>query len=381
MCADRSAPSFNLVTTLKQFETLKEDWTRLYDKHGQGIQLFQDYNWIFHWLKNFNGAETSLTIVTGVLNDELVMVIPLVLKRPAGLRVLEWAGSPVSQYGDILMKPEANNMHWITEGFKFISNKIKPDLYHLRKTRFDSTVFPLLENIEATVLEEMAAPYIEIRGAENFTEFNKRYSQRSRKSKRRHRRKLEEHGETDFAIHKNGPEAANIIAEALKQKRQWLKDNHIYSIAFQTDGIESFWNSVATDQSNPVNLRTSHLMVADQTAAIEVGLIAKNRYGAHIGSYNREFIQHSPGSLQMQDTIAALIKEGIETIDLFAPADTYKIEWTDLSTPVYDIAYPATLKGRAYSSLYLQCIRPALKLLAPTVLLIKNIFTSNKFKT
>ena len=54
-------------------------------------------------------------------------------------------------------------------------------------------------------------------------------------------------------------------------------------------------------------------------------------------------------------------------IDLFAPEDKYKLEWTDLSTPVYDFAYPVTLTGKAYQRLYLQLIRPFLKRIAPSI--------------
>ncbi len=374
MCAQISAPSFTLLSSLQEFESLQSDWVKLFEEHGQGTQLFQTFNWNWHWLNHFTQAQSSLRIIAGYVDEELVLLVPLVLKRPLGLKVLEWMGAPVSQYGDILIKPDPSNLHWLTEAFKFIGNTIRPDLFYLRKTRFDATITPLIENTDAKIIEETVAPYIEIRGAENFTEFNKRYSQRSRKSKRRHRRKLEEHGPVEFGFFSEGDDALNTTSKALKLKRQWLKENGIFSAGFSTTEIDNFFKAVAKKNSHPVNLRASNLSVSGNPAAIEIGLIGKQRYGAHIGTYNKEFIQHSPGSLQMQDTISKLIDEQIEIVDLFAPADPYKFEWTDLSTPVYDFAYPVTFIGKIYQSLYLQQIRPALKRIIPKLKKAVNIF-------
>lgn len=69
----------------------------------------------------------------------------------------------------------------------------------------------------------------------------------------------------------------------------------------------------------------------------------------------------------MQDTIAALIEKGVKVIDLFAPGDKYKYEWTDLSVPVYDFAYSTSLKGKIYEEAFLKRARPALKSAVQTV--------------
>lgn len=367
MNGQTAAPRFAIVSTLDDFDALKEDWTKLYENHGKDTQLFQTYNWNWHWLHQFKDNRPDIQILTGYIDDELVLVIPLILTRPLGIKILQWMGAPVSQYGDILIKNDANNLKWLQKAFTHLNNTIKPDLYYLRKTRFDAPITPMLESYGASVIEEMAAPYIELHGAENFNEFNKRYSQRSRKSKRRHRRKLEEQGEVQFNIFKESKEATRASLLAINLKRQWLKKLDIFSPAFQGHTIERFFESAASSETHPVNIRASELCVDDRPAAIEIGIVAKNRYGAHLGAYNEAFIQHSPGSLQMQDTIAALIDEGIVTIDLFAPGDSYKFEWTDQSTPVFDFAYPLTIKGNIYQYLYLQLLRPGLKRASPYV--------------
>lgn len=191
-------PTFSIITTISEFNELQEEWNTLFETHASGTQLFQTYNWIWHWINQFENNPKDIKILTGYIDEKLVLLAPLVQEKKLGLKILKWVGEPVSQYGDILIAENPQNLQWLKAGFNYLNDTLKPDLFYLRKTRFDAAITPLLEMYNATILEETAAPYIEILGDKDFTEFNKRYSQRSRKAKRRHRRKLEEKGPLTF---------------------------------------------------------------------------------------------------------------------------------------------------------------------------------------
>ena len=358
---DNDTLSFNIIQTKQGFEGLEEGWNQLFEESGRPSQLFQTYNWIWHWIDQFPTPPQNLVILTGHQNNELVLIAPLVLTKKAGIKTLQWIGEPVSQYGDIVIKNDGNNLQWLQQGFSFLTKSLKPDLFYLRKTRFDATITPLLENYGATVLVETQAPYIEMLGAKTFAEFNKRYSQRSRKSKRRHRRKLEEHGSLSFDFFKEGAQAELAAQQAIDLKRQWLKSIGLVSPAFQGAILDRFFKRAACSETHPTGLRVSQLCVDERPAAIEIGIQNNSYYGAHLGAYDPDFIAHSPGSLQMQDTISALIDEGVEIIDLFAPGDPYKFEWTQQSVPVYDFSFPLSIKGHIYEKMYLKRARPWLK--------------------
>ncbi len=354
-------PTFSIIQTAKEFDQLKDNWNNLFEAHGTGTQLFQTYNWIWHWINQFEFSPRNMVILTGRIDDELVLVAPLILENKFGLKLLKWIGEPVSQYGDILIQENPQNLQWLKAGFNYLNETVKPDLFHLRKTRFDAAITPLLEMYNATILEETTAPYIEVRGDENFTEFNKRYSQRSRKAKRRHRRKLEEKGPLSFNIFDEGKEANRAANHAINLKRDWLKATKTISPAFSSSLIDKFFDAATKENNHSANIKVSELCVDNHPAAIEIGILVKDYYGAHLGVYDPSYIAHSPGSLQMQDTIAALIEKGVKTIDLFAPGDNYKYEWTEQSVPVYDFAYSTSVKGRLYEETYLKRARPALK--------------------
>lgn len=359
--ARKSDLTFSIIRNKNDMLAVEPDWNQLYQESGRRAQIFLTFNWLWHWLDAAQIPPENLIILTARNEGQLVLIAPLTIEKKSGLKIITWAGSPVSQYGDILLKEHVNNLNWLKDAVNFLINELKPDLFHLRKVRFDASITPLLEAYSATLLEETAAPYIETLGAENFTEFNKRYSQRSRKSKRRHRRKLEEHGQISFELSKEGPVAKVAALNAIAQKRAWLKTMKIISPAFKTDLIDRFFEKAVASTERPTGLCASELKVDGKTIATEIGVRVNSYYGAHLGTYDPSFIAHSPGSLQIQETIAALINEGIEIIDLFAPGDTYKYEWTKQAVPVYDFAYSTSLKGKIYESLYLARLRPVLK--------------------
>lgn len=374
-------PEFSIITTAEQFNALAQQWNDLFAAHGKGHQLFQTYNWIWHWINQFEKTPRNLSILIGKIDNDLVLAAPMVITRPLGLKIIKWIGEPVSQYGDILMKVDVNNPLWLKEGFNYLNKSLKPDLFHMRKIRFDANITPLAEIYNATLLEETAAPYIEIRGDKDFTEFNKRYSQRSRKSKRRHRRKLEEKGEVTFALYEESAEANRAANHAITLKRQWLKATKTMSPAFRGSVIDRFFDNASQPNDHPAGIRVSELCVENHPAALEIGVLVKDYYGAHLGAYDPAYIAHSPGSLQMQDTIAALINQGVKTIDLFAPADGYKLEWTEQTVPVYDFSYSTSIFGKLYEHIYLLTLRPGLKLsvrkLTTIVKRLKSLFRRN----
>ncbi len=361
--SDSGGPSleFKIIRTIEEFTDLEEDWQTLFSEVGRGPQLFQNFNWIWHWVHQCLDKRDDLIILTGRNSGELVLIAPLVCERERGIKMIKWIGEPVSQYGDILIKEDGNNLQWLKEGFNFLCDEIRPDLFYLRKIRFDSSVTPLLENYGATIIEEATAPYIETLGAKTFTEFNKRYSQRNRKSKRRHRRKLQEKGKLEFHFYSEGPEAQRATLKAIELKRCWIKTMGLVSPSFNGNNLDKFFKKTSAINDHPAGLKVSELTLDGRTVAIEVGITMKNYYGAHLGAYDPEFYAHSPGSLQMQDTISALIDEGIEVIDLFAPCDQYKTEWTTQTVPVYDFAFPTSILGHIYEKCYLKRLRPLLK--------------------
>src|SRR5262245_8266379 len=79
-------------------DALEPEWNDLFRRAGKSAQLFQTFNWNWHWANHYlpagrgHRSGPSLALVTVRREGRLVMLWPLVLERVAGLKVLYWMG-------------------------------------------------------------------------------------------------------------------------------------------------------------------------------------------------------------------------------------------------------------------------------------------------
>lgn len=348
----------SLISTLEEFDRLEQDWNALFAQAGQSQQVFQTFNWNWHWSRAF---PARLAIVTGRRDGRLVMVWPLVIGRSAGLRELAWMGEPVSQYGDVLIEDGPFRLSMLREGWAFITRTLRPDVVRLNKTRADAAVAPLLGEIGALSTQQMQAPYLDLSQAPTYEAYAERYSSKARKNRRRQLRRLEESASLEFVELQEGPEAVRIVSEAIRLKLLWLESKGLVSPALKDARTAAFFASAAHSADRSTGMRVSAMLAGGQLAAIEVGFVCGSRIAVHILVYDLAFDKSGPGALLLEHTIAKRLEGGLRIYDLMAPGDNYKKDWADCATQVDDFAVPVTALGRLYAKGYLGFARPRLK--------------------
>ncbi len=350
------------------FDALEDDWNRLFLRAGRPTQYFQTFNWLWHWSNHYFStatkiwAATRLAIVTVRRHGELVLVWPLVVERSAGLDCLTWMGGPVTQYGDILVDPEAgDSMELIRTSWDCIMARLAPDIVRLRKVREDAAVAPFLAQIGATQGERQRAPYLDLKSAPDFETYEQRYSAKARKNRRRQMRRLDERGTAHFSSDRGGAAARELATLALLLKRAWLKDRGLVSPALADRRMTGFFADVAECRVRDAGCRVSALTSAGEAAAIEIAFECKGRRLVHVIVYGLKFDKAGAGNLLVEQSVRQAKAEGIETFDLLAPGDAYKLDWADGSVGVADYSVPVSRAGRAYTALYLGAVRTFLK--------------------
>src|ERR1051326_2072317 len=188
---------------------------------GQPHQLFQAYDWLRHWANHYLDDRTRLSIVTARQGGRLVMIWPLIAVRCAGLKRLCWMGEPVSQYGDVLVEDGPARFYLLSRGWAFVKS-LGADIIHLRKTREDAVVFPLLRQARTLSIAVAAAPHLDLASAADYETYQRRYPAKKRARRRRLLERLEQRGLVAFERHEYGPVAADLVTEALRLKQQWL---------------------------------------------------------------------------------------------------------------------------------------------------------------
>ncbi len=362
-----AAAEFALVADRAGFDALEPEWNDLFARAGRGSQVFQTFNWLWHWCNHFLAAGTdtdgarSLAIITARRGGRLIMVWPLVKERRAGLTEISWMGEPVSQYGDILMEEASDAGALLRQAWGFIKSELAPDVARLRKVRDDAAIAPLMAELDALQTERLEAPYLDLASASDFAAYEQRYSPRSRRNRRRLGRRFEERGAMAIERHEDGARARELTVRAIELKREWLKERGLVSPALADPRMTDFFAEVAEGKERPVGCQVHALTTDGEAAAIEIAIHCKDRTVMHIIVFNLKYEKAGAGVLLLEETIAKSFDGTRKVFDLLSPADGYKLDWADAVVGVSDWALPSSAKGWLYARVYLGLARPAIK--------------------
>jgi CelD/BcsL family acetyltransferase involved in cellulose biosynthesis len=360
-----AACTFSLASTRAGFDALEAEWNDLFQRSGSGKQVFQTFNWNWHWANHYLGEPTqdtrTLAVVTARRHGRLVLVWPLVKERSAGLTQLAWMGEPVSQYGDVLIEDGFDTTALLRDAWRFIERELAPDVARLRKVRDDAVIAPFLAEQSALATQRLEAPYLDLASAKDFADYEQRYSPRSRRNRRRLARRFEERGAMSIERHREGDRARELAVRAIALKREWLKDRGLVSPALADPRMVAFFADIAAAETRPVGCEISALSTDGEAAAIEIAVHCKDRTVMHVIVFNLKYEKAGAGVLLLEETIAKSFDGTCAVFDLLAPADGYKLDWADATVGVTDWALPISGKGRLYAKFYLGLARPAVK--------------------
>lgn len=347
---------FEMIDKLAGFEALEADWRQLFESAARPEHVFQSYAWNWHWCQHYlprDGRGMRLAIVAGRMDGSLVLLLPLVTVRKAGLTQLCWMGEPVSQYGDAIAAPAAQNLEALSAAWAFAVESTGADLANLRKVRAGAVVEPLLNALGARITATEAAPYIELGGLESFERFEALMPTKRKKNRRRQMRRLQELGSVGFGCDESSGEASLLARYAISMKRAWLKTRNQISLAMVDERYSNFFAGVSAGGRHQTDCKVLQIRTRNETAAMQVVIECKGVRFLHIAVYALKFEKFGAGSLLLEHAIGTAIEDGCSQFDLLAPKHEYKLEFADKSVDVNDYALGVTGKGRLYTSSYL----------------------------
>ena len=369
--AAASAPGpgldLELITDRAAFDALEADWNELFARAGRPTQVFQTFNWNWHWSRHYLGCAEGgvpglqLSIITGRRNGRLIMVWPMAKGRIRGITQIFWMGDPVSQYGDVLIDslPDGNDV--IRAGWSFLAARAKGDIVRLRRVRSDAAVAALMTDIGATISDRQTAPYLDLTSAKSFADYEPRYSAHARRNRRRLGRRLDEQGKVTFERLKGGARARDLAVKALELKAEWLASRGLVSHAIADARMARFFADAAEGATHPTGCIVSALNVDGEAAALEVSFTCKGRLAMHVIVFNLKYEKSGAGVLRLEQSIRDGYTDGLEVYDMLAPGDNYKLDWSDAAAEVIDYVQPLSLAGHAYGRIYLGLVRTRMK--------------------
>ena len=339
------AITFTVVSNCDDLNMLQPDWDALFGRARGRSLHFASFAWCQQWWLQYGDAADVPLVVVGRLGDRVVLIWPLQLSSGLGGRTLSTLGMPLTQYSDVLVEDDDCASQWIVEAQDHLRKSAVGDLLELARVRDDSALSAALMGVGAEVDARQHAPTLDLTRFDDIDAYRMALSKKARKHRKRMRRLLSELGELKFQISNGGPEAAAAIDRAFDFKAAWLDEKGLVSAAIGDSRTREFWKSL-TENGEAAGLVVSELRCGDVSVAVEIGLRCRGRHVAHVGSYNPEYEQFSPGTVQMEDTIRDCMENGIEVYDLLPPDDEYKLRWANQSEDVSDYAFALGGRGR-----------------------------------
>lgn len=358
--------SCEVVRDLRGLDAIGAEWTDLHVRCGRGVQVFQSFNWNWHWARHFldtPGCNAELGVVCVRKDGQLVGLWPLRVVRQPGVRVLHWMGEPVSQYGDVLLDPTCPAASLLAYGWAQAISLLRADALHIRKVRADASTLPWLQVNRAQIAQRAEAPYLDFTGSPDFAAYEERYTAKSRKNRRRLLRRLQGHGEIHVEHFVSGPEARAAALEAIELKRRTLQETGRLAVALHDPRFAAFFADAAESATHPCGCRVTRMTAGGRHVASSIDVNFRGHRAAHIIVHEPEFAACGPGLHMVEDWARTAHAEGYAQLDLLAPAHAYKWDWADGAVAVNDYALATSLKGQVLVA-YLVHGRPRLKALA-----------------
>lgn len=333
-------------------EGLKDEWNALDDAAQGRTTVFQTHAWNTRIAGASGAGSSNGSICIGVVRagGEPKVILPLIVKEKRGVRVASWLGEPLLQYGDVVaglgsVSSQAESLSSaLYEGL--ITADIC-DVLHLRSVRDDALIKPFLQRYGKVAGRCRVAPAIDLNEFASYEDYSKSLNAKSRKSRRRNRRKIAEHGK--LAVHIKPPKhfSEPIVQTAIDLKNLWLDRRGETSRVFSDRSMTELFSDLSNELPNTV---ISSMTCDNEVAAVEIGFLHKNSYFSYLGAVNGDFASFGPGALLLEDTISWAFDQSVTSFDFLAPEDPYKRSWARSDVSVDDYAVALSARGSVYTT-------------------------------
>jgi|LNFM01.1.fsa_nt_gb CelD/BcsL family acetyltransferase involved in cellulose biosynthesis len=370
-----AGPTLDLavVDTVAGLAALEADWNDLYARAATPNQIFQQFNWCWHWAAHYAtgpDAPRRIAIVTGRSDGRLVLLLPLAVQTTATLRELQWLGEPVSQYGDVLVAPEASHPAHLLAAWSLVVKATRADVANLRKVRADAPAVLLMERTGAVVTATEDAPYLRLDGEQSFAGWEERRRPRALKNRRRQARRLADTGPVTVERMTATPEAGDAAEAAVALKRETLADRGEFAPALNDRRFAAFFRDACASSERPTGATVHTLSCDGKPVARKILLETTAASFLHVAVYDPAFERCAPGALLLENVIGDCIEKRRATLDLLPPLHAYKMDFADGVVTVSDYALAISTRGWLYMNGYLRLrrrLKAAITTLPPSV--------------
>lgn len=277
---------------------------------------------------------------------EPLMLLPLGLRRQAGIRLLEFLDCGVCDYNAPVLFRAGSNLSaddtralWksvcrAAPAFDAaVLTKMPGHIADFPNPLYALATHPCAESGHQIPLSEVPAAMLQ--------------PKHDSKEARRRRVRLSELGELRLRIARGEEEIDEVFAAFLRQKsQQYLEKSG--SEGFDVPGQRSYYHALARRLPER-GVELSCLSVGAEIIATAWCLIAGRRFYYMMCAYEGgTWGKFGPGHLLLEDLIERARRDGLEAFDLGIGDESYKLRWTQEGLALGGAREPATVRGTLY---------------------------------
>jgi CelD/BcsL family acetyltransferase involved in cellulose biosynthesis len=331
-------------------DSIESDW-RAFEATAD-CTVFQTFDWLSTWLRNVGVHEgCKPAVVIGRYEGTILFLMPFALEGSAGLRKITWLGSYLCNYnGPVLIRDFSRRV----SSPQFI--QLWQDIQSLLRRQLGHDIVDL-EKMPITIGEQ-ANPFCAMRvtphvndaymtvvGGDWEAYYAAKRSSSSRKTDRKKRKRLADHGETRFITAASRDDVLRSVDALIDEKRRSYAKLGVANM-FDWPGYRDFFIDLATGVQSARLTHVSRVDVGEMTAAANFGLTYRGRYYYILAGYDDgELARFGPGAMQLQDVMRYAADNNCPLFDFTIGDEPYKREWCDVEIGLCDYVSPASWRG------------------------------------
>jgi CelD/BcsL family acetyltransferase involved in cellulose biosynthesis len=329
----RQDPSTVTVATLTDaasFVRLESEWDALVRAMPRPSPYLL-HGWLTEWWRQY-GAGRELYVPIARRDGALVAALPLCLHERLGVRVLEFLGGGSSMLADLLLADgETPAVGRLLAERAAHADQHFADLFGLpAASRLGEALGPRRLRLEA----RLEAPVLDL--AEGWEAiYRAKTSSRRRNLHRRRRRALGTLGTVEIAVARTDAELERALEHAFViYERRW--QGRPDASTFVTPRGKALERAAVRSLARLDVPRIVLLELDGRPIAFAYCFHLEGRLYTHKLAFDPAFGRYSPGTINVLDTIAAAVAEGVTKIEFLGGAERYKVELADGFEPLYE---------------------------------------------
>lgn len=321
---------------------------------------FQTFAWHDAWQRHAGVAgKITPAIVVGREEGRILFIAPLAIERAFATRRLVWHAWQLCDYNAPLLAP----------GFaERVSDERFVGLWHdvLRllgsDARFVHDLVMLhkmpgevagLRNpfVCLPVAPHASSAYAMALGQDWETFYREKRSSSTRRHARAKLKNLGEIGPVTFATATAADDVDAVLGTLFQQKAASFARMGVANF-LSKPGYQDFYRAVASADEYRALVHVSKVSVGETLSAANLGMVFRGRYYHILASHGGgpAIERFGPGTAHLHMLIAYAIERGCHTFDFTIGDESYKRDWCEQQTPLWDLCHATSGRGAIVSS-------------------------------